>query len=107
MITSLPNANPADAIGRTSGVSLHRDAGEGAYVQIRGTEPRLANVTIDGINVASPEGTVRQVRLDVIPADLVESIEIRKTLSATQDADGIGGTVNLRTKSAGNRPTVR
>jgi len=28
-------------------------------VQIRGTEPRLTNVTLDGVNVPSPEGGIR------------------------------------------------
>jgi TonB-dependent receptor len=106
VIKSLPNANIADAVGRLPGVSLERDEGEGKYVQIRGTEPRLTNVTIDGINVPSPEATVRQVKLDVIPADLVESIELNKTLSANQDGDAIGGTVDLKLKSAGDQPTL-
>ena len=47
VITSLPNANVADAIGRLPSVTLERDEGEGKYVQIRGTEPRYSNVTID------------------------------------------------------------
>jgi TonB-dependent receptor len=90
----------ADALGRLPGVSLERDEGEGKYVQIRGTEPRLSNVTINGVHVSSPERDVRNVKLDVIPADLVESIEVSKTLSANQDGDAIGGSVNLVTKSA-------
>jgi TonB-dependent receptor len=106
VITSLPNANVADAIGRLPSVTLERDEGEGKYVQIRGTEPRLSNLTIDGINVPSPESQVRQVKLDTIPADIVESVEINKTLSANQDGDAIGGSVNLRTKTAGDLPTL-
>ena len=106
VITSLPNANVADALGRLPSVTLSRDEGEGVYVQVRGTEPRLTNVTINGITVPSPEPTVRQVRLDALAADLVESVEINKTLSANQDGDGIGGSVNLRTKTAGEAPTV-
>ncbi len=86
VITSLPNANVADAVGRLPGVTLERDEGEGKYVQIRGTEPRLTNVTLEGINLPSPEVAVRQVKLDVIPADLVESIIVNKTLSADQEA---------------------
>lgn len=82
VITSLPNKNIADALGRLPGVTLERDEGEGKYVQIRGTEPRLANLTIDGVEVPSPEGGVRQVKLDVIPADLVDSVQINKTLQA-------------------------
>lgn len=106
VITSLPNANIADAIGRLPSVTLERDEGEGKYVQIRGTEPRLTNVTIDGINVPSPESGVRQIKLDSMPSDLVESVEINKTLQANQDGDGIGGSVNLKTKTASDVPTV-
>src|SRR5467141_1882032 len=106
VLRSLPNANMADALGRLPSVTIERDEGEGKYVQIRGTEPRLANVTIDGVNVPSPEGSVRQIKLDAIPADIVESVEINKTLQANMDPDGIGGSVNLVTKTAGERPTV-
>jgi len=91
VITSLPNTNIADALGRMPSVTLERDEGEGKYVQIRGLEPRLANVTIDGVNVPSPESGVRQIKLDVIPANLVDSVEINKTLSANQDGDAIAG----------------
>ncbi len=105
VITSLPNANVADAIGRLPGVTLERDEGEGKYVKIRGTEPRLTNVTLDGVNIATPE-TVRQMKLDIIPADLVESVQINKTLQANMEGSGIGGSVDLRTKSAEDRPTI-
>ena len=46
------------------------------------------------------------MKLDVVPADLVESVEVNKTLSANQDADAIGGSVNLVTKTATDLPTV-
>jgi TonB-dependent receptor len=105
VITSLPNTNIADALGRLPSVSLERDEGEGKYVQIRGTEPRLSNVTVNGIHLPSPEG-VRNVKLDAIPADLVESVEINKTLSANQDADAIGGSVNLVTRTPIDEPYV-
>ncbi len=107
VIRSLPNANMADALGRLPSVTIERDEGEGKYVQVRGTEPRLTNTTIDGINVPSPEGGVRQIKFDAIPADIVESVEINKTLQANMDGDGIGGSVNLVTKTAGERPTVK
>jgi TonB-dependent receptor len=106
VIRSLPNANMADALGRLPSVSLERDEGEGKYVQVRGTEPRLTNTTIDGVNVPSPESGVRQIKFDAIPADIVESVEINKTLQANMDGDGIGGSINLVTKTAGERPTI-
>ncbi len=106
IITSLPNANIADAVGRLPSVTLERDEGEGKYVQIRGTEPRLSNVTIDGVNVPSPESGVRQIKLDVLASDLVSEVEINKTLQANMDGDGIGGSVNLKTKTAGETPSI-
>jgi TonB-dependent receptor len=105
LITSLPNPNVAEAIGRLPSVTLDRDEGEGAYIQIRGTEPRLTNVTVNGNTIPSEEGGVRQMRLDAVASDLVDSIELNKTLSANQDADGIGGSVNLVTKIADDKPT--
>jgi TonB-dependent receptor len=104
-ILALPNANVADAIGRLPGVTVQRDEGEAVYVQVRGLDPRLTNTTIDGVTIPSPESNVRQVLLATIPADMVQSIELNKTLSANQDADGIGGSVNMVTKKAGEKPT--
>jgi TonB-dependent receptor len=106
VITSLPNTNVADAVGRLPSVSLERDEGEGKYVQIRGTEPRLSNTTVNGVNLPSPEGGVRNIKLDIIPSGIVDRIEVNKTLSANQDGDAIGGSVNLVTKTPADRPTL-
>src|SRR5579863_4331124 len=106
VIVSLPNANIADALGRMPSVTIERDEGEGKYVQIRGTEPRLSNTMVDGVTIPSPETGVRQIKLDTIASDLVESVEINKTLQANIDADGIGGSVNLVTKTASDTPTI-
>lgn len=106
-IMSLPNANIADAVGRMPGVTLQRNEGEGQYVQIRGTEPRLSNTTIDGVIVPGPDPEVRQVDLDTIPADLVGAITINKTLSANQDGDAIGGSVDMQLRQAtSDQPTL-
>jgi len=105
IIVSLPNANAADAIGRLPSVTLYRAEGEGEYIQVRGTEPRLTNVTVDGITLPAPEPNVRQVRLDVLPSSMIDAVELNKTLSANMEANGIGGSVNIRTKTAGERPT--
>ncbi|HEX3684934.1 MAG TPA: carboxypeptidase regulatory-like domain-containing protein, partial [Bryobacteraceae bacterium] len=106
IIRSLPNANMADALGRMPSVTLERDEGEGKYVQIRGTEPRLTNTTVDGVNLPSPEPGVRQIKFDAIPADIVQEVQINKTLLANMHGDGIGGSINLVTKSATDLPTV-
>ncbi len=103
IINSLPNVNIADAAGRLPSVSIVRDEGEGKWVQIRGTEPRLNNVTVDGVQLPAPEN-VRYVKLDTVPADLVESLELNKTLTADMNGDGIGGSLNLVTREATDTP---
>ena len=103
-IRALPNANAAEAVARMPGVSTERDEGEGKFVQVRGTEPRLSNVTIDGAHVPGTEAGNRIPKLDAIPSDLLGGIEISKTLTADMDADAIGGSVNLVTKTPEGDP---
>lgn len=103
-IKALPNTNIADAAGRLPGVTLQRNEGQGEYVQVRGLDPRLTNVTVDGVTLPAPEVAVSQVDLTTIPDNMVQSIVINKTLSANQDADGIAGSVDLVTKTAGAQP---
>lgn len=101
-----PDPNSAEATQRIPGVSIQRDQGEGRYVLIRGTEARLNSMMINGERIPSPEGDIRNVALDVIPADLLESIEVTKALTADMDGDAIGGTVNLITKVAPREPRL-
>jgi TonB-dependent receptor len=103
-IRALPNANAAEAAGRIPGVAIERDEGEGKFVQIRGTEPRLSNVTVDGSHVPGTEKGDRIPKLDDVPSDLLAAIEVSKTLTADMDADAIGGSVNLVTKTPEGRP---
>ena len=108
-IRALPNANAADAISRLPGVSLQRHEGEGAYVQIRGIDGNLSNVTINGAHIAGnyddKNGAGSRVaKLDGIPAELLSRAQVSKTLTADQDADAIGGSVNVDTKTANDAP---
>jgi TonB-dependent receptor len=104
VIRALPNANAAEAGGRMPGVTTERDEGEGKFIQVRGTEPRLTNVTIDGAHVPGTERGSRVPKLDDIPSDVLGAIEVSKTLTADMDADAIGGSVNLVTKTAEGDP---
>ncbi|MCB1025669.1 MAG: TonB-dependent receptor, partial [Acidobacteria bacterium] len=99
-IGRFPDPNAAEATQRIPGITIERDQGEGRYVQVRGTEARLNSMMLDGERVPSPEGDVRAVALDVIPADLLEAIEVTKAPTADMDGDSIGGSVNLVTKGA-------
>ena len=103
-----PDMNAAQAISRIPGITLQRDQGEGRYVQLRGTPPELSNFSINGEQIPSPEGGIRYVALDVVPVDQLSSIEISKALTPDLDGDAIGGSVNLRMKTARDTiPEVR
>lgn len=99
-IGSFPDPNAAEAVQRIPGIVVQRDQGEGRYVLIRGTEPRLSATTINGERIGTTENTSRQIPLDTIPADLMGAIEVTKALTPDLEADSIGGRVNLITKRA-------
>lgn len=105
-IGAFPDPNAAEAASRIPGVSIARDQGEGRYVLIRGTEARLNSMMIDGERIPAPEGDLRQVALDAVPADQLQAIEVSKAVTPDMDADAIGGAVNLVTKQAVSRPTL-
>ena len=105
-IGQFPDSNAAEATQRVPGVTIERDQGEGRYVAVRGTEPRLNSMMINGERIPSPEGDIRAVALDVVPTDLLEAIEVTKALTPDMDADAIGGAVNLITRGAPSRPMV-
>ena len=107
-IQAFPDMNAAEAIQRIPGITLQRDQGEGRFVQLRGTPPELTNFNVNGEQIPSPEGNVRYVGLDVIAADQIEFIEVTKVLTPDMDADGIGGNVNIITKTPeGDKPDIR
>jgi TonB-dependent receptor len=99
-IQAFPDTNAAEATQRVPGLFIQRDQGEGRYVLIRGTAASLNRTQIDGEVVPAPEGDVRQVALDVVPSDLLETMVVSKALTPDQDADAIGGIVNLEFKDA-------
>jgi TonB-dependent receptor len=111
-VGNLPDRNVADALSRLPGVSLLADSGEGQFVSIRGMNPNLNNITLNGATLASSgirnldgrdsvSGSV--VPLDVIGSANISQLELIKTLTPDMDASAIGGTINLRTPSAFDR----
>ena len=99
-IGAFPDRNAAETTQRIPGVSITKDQGEGRYVNVRGTEPRLNSMMIDGQRIPSPDPLIRQVAVDVVPSELLQSIEVAKALTPDQDGDSIGGSVNLVMKQA-------
>jgi TonB-dependent receptor len=102
-IGQLPDQNAAEALQRLPGMFIQRDQGEGRFVGIRGIDPSLNNVTINGANVSSPESGVRSVAMDVIPSELVQSLEVSKSVTPDMDASAIGGSIEVKSLSAFDR----
>ncbi len=103
-IGGLPDKNAAEALARMPGVAVQRDQGEGRYIVVRGMGPDYNAVTINGAAVPSPEAGRRAVALDVLPAGLVRSLEVSKTLMPDQDANSLGGAVEVKSLSAFDLP---
>jgi TonB-dependent receptor len=99
-VGKLPDQNVAEAVKRLPGLSVANDQGEGRYVIIRGIDPNLVNVALNGQTLPAPEPGGRQVKLDDLPSAMIQAITITKSLLASQDANAIGGEVNIRTKTA-------
>lgn len=106
-IVSLPERNLGDAISRMASVALTRNEGQDNFVGVRGGEPRLTNVTVDGFNMPSQDPGLREFDFFSVPPGVVGSVQLSKTLSANMDGDGIGGSINLVTKTASDTPTFQ
>jgi TonB-dependent receptor len=102
-VGQFPDQNVAEALRRAPGITVLDDQGEGRFVSVRGLGPNLNSTSINGNRVLATGGDERAAALDVIPSELVESIEIKKTLTPDMDADTIGGSVEINTTSAFDR----
>ncbi|MCP4310644.1 MAG: TonB-dependent receptor [Bacteroidetes bacterium] len=98
-IRDVPDVNAAESIGRLPGVSLLRSGGEGNKVVIRGLSPKYSVIEVDGVRMPGSSGD-RSVGLSTVSSEMLDGIELSKSLTADKDADAIGGIVNLRTRVA-------
>lgn len=101
-IGRFPDANIGDALKRIPGITMQNDQGEARNIIIRGLAPHLNSVTLNGERIPSAEGDNRNVQMDLIPSDMIQTIEVNKAVLPSMDADAIGGSVNLVTRQAPN-----
>ena len=99
-IGRFPDSNIGDALKRVPGIAMQNDQGEARYIVVRGLASELNSVTLNGNRIPSAEGDNRKVQMDVIPSDMIQTIEVNKTLTPDMDADAIGGSVDLVTRAA-------
>ncbi len=101
---NFPDVNVAEVLGRLPGVMIDRSQGDGRYVLIRGTDPRLSSVTVNGAPLATTRNEERYSQLDIIGSNQMAFVEVVKALTPDMDANSIGGTVNIITPSAFDYP---
>lgn len=99
-VGKFPDANIGDALKRIPGISMQNDQGEARDIIIRGLAPQLNSVTLNGDRIPSAEGDNRRVQMDLIPSDMIQAVEVNKAITSDMEADAIGGSVNLVTRSA-------
>jgi TonB-dependent receptor len=99
-IGKFPDANIGDAVKRIPGITMQVDQGEARNIIIRGLSPQLNSVTLNGSRIPSAEGDNRNVQMDLIPADMIQTIEVSKAVTPDMDADALGGSVNLITRTS-------
>ena len=102
-VGKFPDSNIGDALKRINGINVQYDQGEARFGQVRGTSADLTSVTVNGNRLPSAEGDTRNVQLDLIPSDMVQTIEVNKVVTEDMDGDAIGGAINLVTKNTPSR----
>src|ERR1044072_7470760 len=103
-----PDLSVANVTQRVSGISLERSTnGEGQYAIVRGMDKRYIYTLVNGIKIPSPDNKNRYVPLDIFPADLLDRLEVSKSLSPNMEGDGIGGAINMIMKNAPEKFSVK
>lgn len=104
-VGKFPDGNAAEALRRVPGVSVEIDQDEGRYIVLRGINSALNTVTLNNQLIGTPsEQGNRGIALDSVPADLISRLEVVKAVTPDMDANAIGGSVNIVTQSAFDRP---
>ena len=94
------NSNATDMLARVSGVKMRETGGVGAEVNINlnGFTGRHVRIFIDGVPMNEANASFR---INNIPAELIERIEIYKgVVPVTFGADALGGAINVVTRKS-------
>ena len=96
-IGKLPDVTVADALQRIGGIQIQRSAGEGATVNIRGL-PQVVTL-LNGEQYLAPGNLgAAQPNLNDVPAQLMNSLVVFKSMDVRNAISGISGTIDLRTQ---------
>lgn len=96
-----PDVTVANVLQRISGVTVERsNSGDGQYAILRGMDKRYNYTLVNGIKIPSPDNKNRFVPLDIFPAEMLDRLEVTKSLTPEMEGDAIGGAVNMVMKEA-------
>ncbi len=91
--------NIAEALQRITGVSINRgESGEGTTIVARGAPAALNNITLNGVPLTNG-GEGSAVDLSQFSSDVLSSIEVIKTPSASLDEGSLGASIVLNSFS--------
>ncbi len=99
-IQELPDANAAESLGRLPGISVLRSGGEANEVVIRGMAPKFNQILVNGVQLTSSNPFNATVDLSMISSNMLEGMEVKKTVTPDMDASVIGGVVDLQLREA-------
>lgn len=103
-----PDITVANVIQRVSGLTIERNAvGDPQYAVVRGMDKRYNYTLVNGVKLPSPDNKNRYIPLDIFPANLLERLEVHKSLSADFEGDAIGGAINMVMKKAPSNFEIR
>jgi TonB-dependent receptor len=96
-----PDQNTAAALARLPAVAVQRDQGQERYVQVRGAPNRWISVSVDGVPLIGVDegGATRAFRFDAIPAVLLSSAAVNKSITPDFSAEAVVANIDLRTYS--------
>ncbi len=91
----------ADVTRRVNGLSVTTDnSGQSNRTIIRGMDPKYNYTLVNGIKIPSPGDRSRYIPLSIFPADMVQRVEVYKSLTPDMEGDAIGGVVNMVMRDA-------
>jgi len=104
-IGDFPDKNLSEALQRVTGVQITRQDGEGRAVSVRGAEPNLIRVEVNGtaalsLTVAAGD---RSIDFRDLPVEFVSRIDVVKTPTAEMTEGGIS-TVRINTRRPFDSP---
>ncbi|HEX7644013.1 MAG TPA: TonB-dependent receptor [Burkholderiaceae bacterium] len=102
-IGKFPDKNVGDALERVPGVSVENVLGVNRDVFIRGTNKDLNMALLNGQDVASAywwanDKQSRGFSFDILPSEIIASMDVYKSPSADQSEGSIGGLINIKTR---------